>query len=688
MSDTEPSAPEISPVVPETSPVEPETSPAEPEVSASVLESGRERPPQIETSFAEKPKPTEENGTAPENGEKNPDMTLDVVGGKPVMVKEEKEEQETKRQGKLIWSIFSMIMTTCGIGILFLPYTFAMSGVVSGVILLLVCGIITDMVLCMLVRLAAACQKFSYEEVAEHYLTSAGLLIVGLVVIIDLLSSSLSNMMIFYQSIIQVARVRECPGSENWKEGPKLDNTKCDYILTPHLLLGIALVVFLPMLLLKSVHSLRHTSTVAFFTLMTSIMILFVFYGWLPTISDKDLAQYKDDFFIEKDLFSTSHWTVSAGGYGSIGFSYMFGMAFLCFICQFQIFYIYQELEDRSQIYNVIHITILGFATPVYIAFGLCGYLLLGDWAARNDDGEFNDGLIFNRFTSFTLGQVVTCVLGVTSMFKLPLVFNACRDLIQKLLGIPDLLQWRIVQTLIMLIILYITAIYAKISQVQLFTGAITGSTLGFIFPGIMYLRYVKFYGFLPIEEQHERRMRRAIRDVEENVAAKSDSTDATEPGHEEFKVMMNPTSSTPTALEEEPKPKKYKPSNYNTIGARLRAKFAPKPTDWVHTTVPFETPSKQVYFDRAMPIRSKQQFFLAIFMIIWGLIGAGMSFYGACVDVGMIGPFYEVKARHFTDNDSDMKLYNTTSVMKSTWSQEGWNAWVEKFNKDDWKVE
>merc|ERR1711915_410166 len=153
---------------------------------------------------------------------------------------------------------------------------------------------------------------------------------------------------------------------------------------------------------------------------------------------------------------------------------------------------------------------------------------------------------------------------------------------------------------------------------------------------------------------------------------------------------MGNAQSTTPSVSEEDNKEseKLYAPSNYNNFGSRLRSKIFPKPTDWVHTTVPFEMPSKQVYYDKTMPVRSKQQFFLAIFMVLWGFIGGAMSFYGACVDLEAIGPYFEVKARYYTDNEDDFKKYNATAGNISTWTQEGWNDFVTQIGHPDWKKE
>eukprot|EP00397_Hematodinium_sp_SG-2012_P063157 GEMP01086648.1.p1 GENE.GEMP01086648.1~~GEMP01086648.1.p1 ORF type:complete len:151 (+),score=13.95 GEMP01086648.1:121-573(+) len=70
------------------------------------------------------------------------------------------------KNGKLLWSAFSMATTMVGLGVLALPYAFACAGYVGGTLLVVVCGICCDLGLVALVRVEThkARLRLSFEK--------------------------------------------------------------------------------------------------------------------------------------------------------------------------------------------------------------------------------------------------------------------------------------------------------------------------------------------------------------------------------------------------------------------------------------------------------------------------------------------------------------------------------------------
>jgi len=386
------------------------------------------------------------------------------------------KEKKTLRKGKTLYSVISQTLTTAGIGILLLSYGYAMSGVIPGTIVIIFYGIMTDICLCMLVKVSEASQKFSYEDCAEHFLGKWGNYFVAITVMTDLALSILSLVIIGMTSFsIMFRKWSECEYDPNNSKKMIDERFECTILFSQECMGAVCILMISPFLVKKSIHAIRHASVAAAVGLLTAIIFLFVIQGHLATTEP------------EKHPFPSSdiEWV---GDFK--GFCYMVGLVALCFICQFQIFNIYEELEDRQNIHKVIHCSILGLVTPFYILVGLSGYFLLGKAGLR--DGEDN---IFDNLSGLTLGQIASVIVATTSIFKLPLVFNPEREMITDFINIQNDWYVRLPMTAIMLIVVYFVALYVSLSNVSLITGATTGTFLGFVIPGIYYMSYARLYG-------------------------------------------------------------------------------------------------------------------------------------------------------------------------------------------------
>eukprot|EP00397_Hematodinium_sp_SG-2012_P022908 GEMP01023769.1.p1 GENE.GEMP01023769.1~~GEMP01023769.1.p1 ORF type:complete len:540 (+),score=88.80 GEMP01023769.1:60-1622(+) len=423
------------------------------------------------------------------------------VCGAKVSFEEEEEEcdggDESKivkeKRGTLVYSTISMAMTTMGIGLLSLPGGFASSGVVPGTVLIVTCGLLTDVCLCMLVRVTKQSGAETYEGNADYFFGKWGRKGVALTVILDLYLTIVSLSNIFMKTI---GYSPDCDNRTDPTNGEPAGLlrlwTDCQQDKCPGINKATAgvvgLAVIFPFLLWKSVHSIRHVSTLAMICLFTAVFIFFGIYIYAVTQKDLDgkgrpyTAIHEDvTMFASENLFQ--------------GICSMFGLSFLAFLCQFNIFPIYAELKRPEDIHKVIHISILGIATPLYLIFGLFGYLFLGN--GLNSAA----GNILDELSGYQAGKAASCMMAFTCLAKLPLFFNACREAIRTELRIPENWKYNVVITLIVLVLAYLIALFFNLDTISEFTGATTGALLGFIFPGLYLVIYVKSYG-LPLPSQ------------------------------------------------------------------------------------------------------------------------------------------------------------------------------------------
>eukprot|EP00397_Hematodinium_sp_SG-2012_P048588 GEMP01055741.1.p1 GENE.GEMP01055741.1~~GEMP01055741.1.p1 ORF type:complete len:188 (+),score=25.72 GEMP01055741.1:870-1433(+) len=122
-----------------------------------------------------------------------------------------------------------------------------------------------------------------------------------------------------------------------------------------------------PMLLRESLHELRHASMLAGICLFVSIGIFS--YTYLDLVNSGEFDPVHASMRYTTDF---------------VGFCSALGIAFMCFLCQFNILQVDSELKKPEQIYAIIHLTILGVAIPVNVFIGACGYFLFGSTVEGN----------------------------------------------------------------------------------------------------------------------------------------------------------------------------------------------------------------------------------------------------------------------------------------------------------------
>jgi len=397
-----------------------------------------------------------------------------------------------------IWYVISLAMTTMGIGLLTIPGAFAEAGYVWGTLCIVVCGILTDICLSILVMMSNRSETDNYEDNAERYLGPLGGKIVKYVVTFDLYLSIVSLINIFAKSFGERPEVQ---GDKNGLLREWFGCTKPDDC--PHLCMALVgflgLVVIFPALLMKSVHSIRHVSTVALACLFTAVGILIGIYFYAAGNG----VEYTHGGVTRK--YSYKHKSVAAFGNGPAetknllhGMINMFAIANLGMMCHFAAPPINKELRLPKDMSKVIHIGIMGIVVPIYLIVGLLGYFFLGDKL------QTSDGNVLDILSDWKAGQAARCIMACAVLLKMPLYFNSTREAIRTELGIKDSFLMNVIITTLIAGIAYLLAIFVNLDTISEFTGATTGTLLGYVFPGLCLLQFVKSENkFLP--EANER---------------------------------------------------------------------------------------------------------------------------------------------------------------------------------------
>ncbi|KMZ70831.1 Amino acid transporter-like protein [Zostera marina] len=365
-------------------------------------------------------------------------------------------------------AVFNLSTTIIGAGIMALPATMRVLGLLIGFIAIVVMGFVSEISVELLVRFSVLTKSKSYGEVVHSALgdtariiseiciiiNNAGVLVVYLIIIGDVMSGNDAHVGIFFQ----------------WFGHTVLDNRA--------LVIFIILVFFLaPLCSFQRIESLETTSAAA-----VALAILFVFISCLITFikiingtvrtprmgPDFTSAQTFTDLLVVIPIMSNAY------------------------VCHFNIQPIYNDLRDRSieKMNRVGRITTV-LCVVIFALTALSGYLLFGDNTEADVLTNFDRDLGIRFSTALNYIIRIGYILHLMPVFAI--IHFSLRQAVGALIFKESILQgrkkvWGI--TAVQLIILYIGA--AAIPNIWVafkFTGATTALALGFIFPSLIVLR-------------------------------------------------------------------------------------------------------------------------------------------------------------------------------------------------------
>ncbi|WVZ79225.1 hypothetical protein U9M48_026829 [Paspalum notatum var. saurae] len=368
-------------------------------------------------------------------------------------------------------AVFNLATSIIGAGIMALPATMKVLGVAVGLVSILVMGILSEITIELLVRFSAYCRALSYGEVVHRALgrpasivaqmcviiNNAGVLVVYLIIIGDVMSGSLKHIGVMDQLI----------GHGEW------DNRK--------LLILVVLVIFLaPLCALEKIDSLSLTSA-------ASIALAVVFVVVSCIIALIKIAEGKISMPRMGPDFSSRA--------AMLDLLVVIPIMTNAYICHFNVQPIYNELKEKTpkNMYKVGRISTV-LCVVVYALTALSGYLLFGEDTESDVLTNFDKDLGI-RFSS-VLNYIVRIGYVIHLVLVFPVVHFSLRQTVDSLifgeLATPSRKK-TLTLTVVILALIYLgSTMIPNIWMAFKFTGATTGLALGFMFPALVALRLDK----------------------------------------------------------------------------------------------------------------------------------------------------------------------------------------------------
>ncbi|KAJ9564090.1 hypothetical protein OSB04_000056 [Centaurea solstitialis] len=414
-------------------------------------------------------------------GSRNPNNENRSRNRKQVMVddkvpllptkKEEDGDGEEFDGASFSGAVFNLSTTIVGAGIMALPATMKVLGLMPGIGLIVFMAFLTETSIDLLVRFSRARKAASYGGLMEDefgrvgrillqvcvLVNNIGVLVVYMIIIGDVLSGTTSNG-IHHPGVLQ-----EWFG-EYWWNGRF------------SILLITTLFVFAPLASLKRIDSLRYTSAlsmalaVVFLVILAGIASVKLMIGgvMLPK-----LFPHVVDFASLFNLFTVVPILVTA------------------YICHYNVHSIDNELEDHTQIKGVVRTSLI-LCSSVYIMTSLFGLLLFGDGTLDDVLANFDTDLGVPY--SLLLNDIVRVSYAAHLILVFPIVFFPLRLNMDGLLFpnkrplVLDNMRFASLTTgLITLVFLganFVPSIWVAFE----FTGATAAVCIGFIFPSAITL--------------------------------------------------------------------------------------------------------------------------------------------------------------------------------------------------------
>ncbi|KAI4337090.1 hypothetical protein L6164_015544 [Bauhinia variegata] len=369
-------------------------------------------------------------------------------------------------------AVFNLSTTIVGAGIMALPAAIKKLGLVPGLIMIVLCSMLTESSVDMLMRFTRYSKSSTYAGVVGEVfggpgrnllqvcivVNNSGMLIVYMIIIGDVLSGTWS------EGVHHSGVVEEWFGEYWWSRR---------FIL----LVLTTILVFAPLVSFKRVDSLRYTSALSFglaivFVILTAgVAIIKLIDGsiGMPRLMPKSTE--KESLW---KLFTTIPIVVTA------------------FICHHNVHPIENELEDPTHMKSIAK-TSLSLCSSVYIATSFFGFSLFGDETLDDILANF-DGDLGVPY-SLLLSDIVRVSYGIHLMLVFPIVFYSLRLNLDGLLfphAIPITLDNRRFYSITAAVMSFVFIGANSVPSIWdafQFTGATAAIAVAYIFPAAIALR-------------------------------------------------------------------------------------------------------------------------------------------------------------------------------------------------------
>ncbi|KAJ0989670.1 hypothetical protein J5N97_008026 [Dioscorea zingiberensis] len=369
-------------------------------------------------------------------------------------------------------AVFNLSTTIVGAGIMSLPATMKLLGLVPGILMIIFVAFLTEASIEMLIRYSRAGKTNSYAAVMGDTFGKIGRMLLQICVVVNNLGVMIVYMIIIGDVLsgtsasgVHHSGVLEGWFGEQWWNGRAV------------VLLVTTLCIFAPLTCFKRVDSLKYTSAlsvglaVVFVVITAGIAIVKLLNGSIPMPklfpSLTDLASISNIFTVVPVLVTS-------------------------YICHYNVHTIENELEDASQIQPIVQ-TSLALCSTIYVTTSLFGFLLFGDSTLDDVLANFDSNLGIPY--SGLLNDVVRVSYALHIMLVFPIIFFALRLNLDGLLFpssrplSSDNRRFG-TMTIILLSVIFLAANFIpSIWDAFQFTGATATVFIGFIFPAAIALR-------------------------------------------------------------------------------------------------------------------------------------------------------------------------------------------------------
>ncbi|PWZ29067.1 Sodium-coupled neutral amino acid transporter 1 [Zea mays] len=369
-------------------------------------------------------------------------------------------------------AVFNLSTTIVGAGIMALPATMKVLGLVPGLALIALSALLTDASIELLVRFNRAAGVRTYGKTMGDafgvlgrgllqlcvVVNNVGILVVYMIIIGDVLSGT-SSSGVHHHGVL-----------EGWFGENRWNGRFA--------ILAIAtLGVFTPLACVKRVDSLRYTSAL-------SVALAVVFVVITAGIAMFKLARGQ---ILMPRLFADVHdwpsiWRLFTAA----------PVLVTAYICHYNVLPIYKELKDSSQITPIVRTSLL-LCSVVYVTTSFFGFLLFGDSTLDDVLANFDTDLGIPYSSIFNDAVRVSYVLHLMLVF--PIVFQALRLNMDGLLfpsarPLPcDNRRFGGLTAALLVVIFLAANFIPNIWDAFQFTGATASVCVAYIFPAAITLR-------------------------------------------------------------------------------------------------------------------------------------------------------------------------------------------------------
>ncbi|XP_010927988.1 amino acid transporter AVT6A [Elaeis guineensis] len=369
-------------------------------------------------------------------------------------------------------AVFNLSTTIVGAGIMALPATMKVLGLVPGIVLIIFFAFLTEASIDMLIRFSRAGKTISYAGVMGDAFGKIGKMLLQICVVINNIGVMIVYMIIIGDVVsgtssggVHHSGILEGWFGDHWWNGRFF------------VLLVTTLVIFAPLACFKHIDSLRFTSAlsvalaVVFVVITAGIAIVKLLSG---TISMPKLFPDIPNLVSIWNLFTVVPVLVTA------------------YICHYNVHTIDNELEDSSQIKPIVQ-TSLALCSTVYITTSFFGFLLFGESTLDDVLANFDSNLGIPY--SSVLNDAVRVSYAIHLMLVFPIIFHALRLNLDGLLFpsarplASDNRRFALISVVLLLVIFVAANFIPSIWDAFQFTGATAAVCIGFIFPAAITLR-------------------------------------------------------------------------------------------------------------------------------------------------------------------------------------------------------